>query len=50
VLVTRTNPADAVNWLEIEYTERDNFYNVTMIPAFGRHEYRQPGSASTIAG
>jgi hypothetical protein len=34
VLVTRTNPADAVNWLEIEYTERDNFYNVAMIPAF----------------
>jgi hypothetical protein len=34
VLVTRTNPADAVNWLEIEYTERDNYYNVTMIPVF----------------
>lgn len=34
VLVTRTNPADAINYLLIEYTERDNFYVPTMIPVF----------------
>ncbi len=31
VLVTRTNTADADNWLSIEYTDRGNFYNSTTL-------------------
>jgi hypothetical protein len=34
VLITRTNPADAVNWLTIEYLDRNNFYNPTIIAVF----------------
>ena len=31
ILGTRTNSADADNWLSIEYTDRSNFYNSTTI-------------------
>ncbi|HXJ62430.1 MAG TPA: phage tail protein [Actinomycetota bacterium] len=34
VLITRSNPADAVNWLTIEYLDRNNFYNATVIAVF----------------
>lgn len=31
ILVTRTNSADADNWLSIEYTDKGNFYNSTTL-------------------
>lgn len=34
VILTRTNPADADNWVSIEYLDRSNFYNSTTITAF----------------
>jgi hypothetical protein len=34
ILLTRSNPADAVNWLTIEYLDRSNFYNATTLPVF----------------
>ncbi len=34
VLITRSNPADATNWVSIEYLDRENFYNKTLIPQF----------------
>jgi hypothetical protein len=34
VLVTRANPADATNWMSIEYLDRDNQYNKTLVPQF----------------
>ena len=34
VLVTRSNPADADNWLTIQFKDRSNFYNDNVIPVF----------------
>ncbi|HEV2100668.1 MAG TPA: phage tail protein [Stellaceae bacterium] len=34
IIVTRANPADAVNWLTIEYKDRSNFYNSNIIAVF----------------
>lgn len=34
VLVTRSNPADATNWMSIEYLDRENSYNKMVIPQF----------------
>ena len=34
VLVMRSNPADATNWMSIEYTDRVNDYNKTLIAQF----------------
>lgn len=34
IIITRTNPADAINWLTIEYLDRDNFYNPNTLPVF----------------
>jgi hypothetical protein len=31
IMLTRTNSADADNWLSIEYSDRDNFYNSTTL-------------------
>lgn len=34
VMVTRINPADAVNWVSMEYSDRSNNYNSTVLAAF----------------
>lgn len=34
VVVTRSNPHDAANWTSIEYTDRFNHYNKTILPEF----------------
>jgi len=34
VLVTRVNPVDASNWVSMEYTDRTNNYNSTVLAAF----------------
>lgn len=34
VEIIRTNPTDVPNWMSIEYTDRQNFYNSTIITAF----------------
>lgn len=34
VIVTRTNPADAINWISIEYLDRINLYNKTVVAQF----------------
>lgn len=34
VITTRINPVDASNWISIEYTDRTNNYNSTIISAF----------------
>jgi hypothetical protein len=34
VIITRANPADATNWMSIEYEDRINIYNKTLIPQF----------------
>lgn len=34
VIITRSNPADATNWTSIEYLDRENDYNKTVIPEF----------------
>jgi hypothetical protein len=34
VLITRANPADAINWVSIEYLDRNNFYNKNIVPVF----------------
>lgn len=34
VLVTRTNPADAINWLTVEYLDKGNYYNVATLAVF----------------
>lgn len=34
ILLTRSNPADAINWVKIEYSERANSYNTTIIAEF----------------
>jgi hypothetical protein len=43
ILVTRTNPADAFNWYGIEYTDRTNFYNSTVLAVFDQDAIDQYG-------
>src|SRR5580765_886559 len=34
LIITRTSPADADNWVSIEYMDRENFYNSTILTAY----------------
>lgn len=34
VILTRTNPADAINWVSMEYWDRSNLYNPTVVTQF----------------
>lgn len=34
ILLTRSNPADATNWLSVQYTERSNAYNPAVLAVF----------------
>jgi hypothetical protein len=43
ILVTRTNPADAFNWYSIEYLDRANFYNSTILAVYDQGMIDQYG-------
>jgi hypothetical protein len=43
ILVTRTNPADAFNQFNIEYTDRANFYNSTILSVYDQAAIDQYG-------
>jgi hypothetical protein len=43
IIVTRTNPADAFNWFSIEYLDRDNFYNSTILAVYDQGAIDQYG-------
>ncbi len=43
VIITRANPADATNWMSIEYLDRENSYNKTVIPQFDQAAIDQYG-------
>lgn len=49
VLITRNDPADATNWMSMEYLDRDNFYNKTLIPQFDQAGIDQYGVRSEPA-
>jgi hypothetical protein len=34
VIIHRANPADAINWMSMEYLDRENDYDKTLIPQF----------------
>jgi hypothetical protein len=43
ILLTRTNPADAFNWYSIEYLDRANFYNSTILAVYDQGMIDQYG-------
>ena len=43
IIVTRTNPADAFNWFSIEYLDRQNFYNSTVLAVYDQGAIDQYG-------
>jgi hypothetical protein len=43
ILVTRTNPADAFNWYSIEYLDRTNYYNSTILAVYDQGMIDQYG-------
>jgi hypothetical protein len=43
ILVTRTNPADAFNWYSIEYLDRANYYNSTILAVYDQGMIDQYG-------
>lgn len=43
IIVKRTNPADAFNWFSIEYLDRSNFYNSTVLAVYAQAEIDQYG-------
>ncbi|MBV9861879.1 MAG: phage tail protein [Alphaproteobacteria bacterium] len=43
VIVTRVNPADATNWLSLEFADRSNFYDCAMVAAFDQGAIDQFG-------
>ena len=43
ILVTRTNPADAFNWYSIEYLDRENYYNSTVLAVYDQGAIDQYG-------
>src|SRR5204863_5206229 len=65
VIVTRSDPTQAVNWLSVEYMDRGNSYNPQIIPVFDQglidqyglrneppihmHEFTNPTSATIAA-
>jgi len=43
IIVTRTNPADAFNWYSMEYLDRANFYNSTILAVYDQGAIDQYG-------
>ena len=43
VIVTRINPADATNWLSLEFSDRTNFYDYAVVAAFDQGAVDQFG-------
>jgi hypothetical protein len=43
IILTRTNPADAFNWFSIEYLDRANFYNSTVLAVYDQGAIDQYG-------
>lgn len=43
VTATRTNPTDLPNWYSMEYTDRNNFYNSTIVSGFDQSSINNYG-------